>query len=115
MADEDLLKILEAHGQQFLQSFDSRIAIGKRKEGPTLGIEKRSKRTKLAETEPEEEWAGITGLGSGPSEDEADGSETSEGNDTDEEQDEDDGDGMSIWCICLAENLISQSLHARGR
>ncbi|PIL36738.1 hypothetical protein GSI_00427 [Ganoderma sinense ZZ0214-1] len=94
MADEDLLKILEAHGQQFLQSFDSRVAMGKRKEGPTSTTARSAKKKKVDEPESEEEWAGITGLGSGSSEEGGSRSseETSGEDDTDEEEEDDDED-----------------------
>ena len=101
MADEDLLKILEAHGQQFLQSFEGHISTGKRKEGPSTAIDRNLKKKKPNETHYEEEWAGITGLGSGSSEDEEDGGEgTSDEDDTDEEQEDDEEDnGMFVFYI----------------
>ncbi len=112
MADEDLLKILQAHGQQFLQSFDSGITIGKRKEGPTPAIDRRSKKKKLDEPQSEEEWTGITGLGSGPSEDEEDSSEETFDEDGTGDDEEEDGDGMCPY-IDLAATSLSRSIHQR--
>lgn len=95
MADdsEDLLKILEAHGQQFLRSFEGHITTGKRKEGPSTASDRNSKKKKHDVSLFEEEWAGITGLESDSSEDEEDsGEETSDEGDTGEEEEE-EGDG----------------------
>ncbi|KAM5532427.1 hypothetical protein V8D89_013921 [Ganoderma adspersum] len=97
MADEDLLKILEAHGQQFLQSFDGHITTGKRQEGPSTAIDRTPKKKKHDLSHFEEEWAGITGLRSDSSEDEEDtAEETSDEGDTGEEEggeaDEDEDD-----------------------
>ena len=65
MSTEDLLKILEAHGQQFMQSFDTPITItGKRKDSSErlIGPSRKKKRMELEEKEEEdneEEWGGI--------------------------------------------------------
>ncbi|KAI1792948.1 hypothetical protein LXA43DRAFT_886607 [Ganoderma leucocontextum] len=90
MANEHLLKILEAHGQQFLRSFDGHTTIGKRKEGPTPAIDRGAKKTKRDESQSEEEWAGI-GFGSGSSEEEEESNEeTSDEDDADEDEEGDD-------------------------
>ena len=99
MSSEDLLKILEAHGQQFLQSFDSRVTMGKRKEGPTAASHRSTKKKKHDESQSEEEWTGITGLRSSSSEDEEDGSEGTSDEDATDGEEEDGEGGMSIACI----------------
>ncbi|TFY52114.1 hypothetical protein EVJ58_g10190 [Rhodofomes roseus] len=62
MADTDkdeLLRILENHGQQFLGSFNSPVVMGKRKD--TSGVDrKRTKKQRVREPDPEEEWSGIS-------------------------------------------------------
>ncbi|TBU40465.1 hypothetical protein BD309DRAFT_927106 [Dichomitus squalens] len=92
MANKDLLKILEAHGQQFLQSFDTPVTIGKRKDGPTTTEDRSTRKKNRQEDESEEEWAGIgQGSSSGEEEDSDD-----EGFDEDDpsggEGESDDGD-----------------------
>ena len=83
MSNEDLLKALEAHGQQFLQSFGTAITTGKRKEGPTTNEDRSSGKKRRREHEFEEEWTGI-----------AQGSSSSEEEDSHEEEfDEDDTSG----------------------
>lgn len=69
MSPDDLLRALEAHGQKFLQSFESVPALGKRKQAVLQGVErdrKKAKVTKDSEREKselheheEEEWAGF--------------------------------------------------------
>ncbi|KAH9843809.1 uncharacterized protein C8Q71DRAFT_14238 [Rhodofomes roseus] len=62
MADTDkdeLLRILGTHGQQFLGSFNSPVVMGKRKD--TSGVDrKRTKKQRVREPDPEEEWSGIS-------------------------------------------------------
>ena len=101
MADQDLLNILEVHGRQFLQSFEGHISTSKRKEGPSTAIYRNSEKKKPNEPHYEEEWAGITGLGSSSSENEEDGGEgTSDEDDTEEEQEDDEEDnGMFFLYI----------------
>lgn len=99
MSDEDLLKILEAHGQQFMQSFDNHVTMGKRKEGPITTSSRSYKKKKHDESQSEEEWAGITELGSSSSEGEEGSDEgTPDEGDADDDK-EDREDGMCILCI----------------
>ncbi|KAI0676828.1 hypothetical protein C8Q78DRAFT_961219 [Trametes maxima] len=94
MSSEDLLKLLEAHGQQFLQSFDSPVVIGKRKETPESKADRKQKKAKLetqASDEEEEEWSGIGHAASGE-ETEDDDDESSLEGDFDEEDGEEDED-----------------------
>ncbi|KAI9001166.1 hypothetical protein BD414DRAFT_24507 [Trametes punicea] len=91
MSNEDLLKLLEARGQQFLQSFDTPVIIGKRKDGDasTCGQKQKKLKVDLVEDE-EEEWSGIGDSSS----DEADhsGYHSSSGQRSEEEGEEDDDD-----------------------
>ena len=59
MSADDLLKLLEAHGQQFLQSFDTPVALGKRKDVSHKAAERSAKKTRVEETVEHEEWEGI--------------------------------------------------------
>ena len=91
MSSEDLLKLLEAHGQQFMQSFDSAVSIGKRKAETTKSSPRASKKNRI-ESDSEEEWAGIgpsspSGSGSNPSTEE----NSSSGSEEDEEAYIEDG------------------------
>lgn len=53
----DLLALLEAHGRQFMSSFDSAALPAKRKEMPEAGPSTRRKRHKVEEpSDSEEEW-----------------------------------------------------------
>ncbi|KZT74447.1 hypothetical protein DAEQUDRAFT_660597 [Daedalea quercina L-15889] len=55
---DELLRILEARGQQFLSSFASPAIMGKRKD--TSNTDTRcSKKQKIREADSEEEWSGI--------------------------------------------------------
>lgn len=96
MASEDLLKLLEAHGQQFLQSFDSPVVIGKRKDTSRLGSDRKQKKSKKAkvveeseEEAEEEEW---TGFGNDSSSGEEESEDPSSG-ESDGESDEEDAEG----------------------
>ena len=66
MSNEDLLKVLEAHGQQFLQLFGTTVSIGKRKESP-INDPSRPPKKKRVEENSAETWTGI-GLDSDASE-----------------------------------------------
>ena len=59
MSTDDLLKLLEAHGQQFLQSFDTPVTLGKRKDVSHKAAERSAKKTRVEETVEHEEWEGI--------------------------------------------------------
>ena len=73
MSNDDLLKLLEAHGQQFMQSFDVTISNGKRKHNPLDDNDQVSPKKRRQEAS-EEEWEGI-GQGSDHSEHESSASE----------------------------------------
>jgi len=66
--DEGLLNLLEAHGQQFLQSFElsGMVKSTKRKAGAATSENTSPKRARLAheESSSEEEWDGIQPEGS---------------------------------------------------
>lgn len=83
MSNEDLLKILEAHGQQFLHSFDTPVPHGKRKDSPGRDSERITKKKRVEaeykEESEEEEWA--------TSEEEEEGEEKDNGSDDDLEAD----------------------------
>ncbi|EIW61745.1 uncharacterized protein TRAVEDRAFT_70032 [Trametes versicolor FP-101664 SS1] len=96
MASEDLLKLLEAHGQQFLHSFDSPVVIGKRKDTSQFGSDRKQKKSKKAkvveeseEEAEEEEW---TGFGNDSSSGEEESEDPSSG-ESDGESDEQDAEG----------------------
>ncbi len=62
---ERLLRLLEAHGQQFLGSFGSTAVKGKRKEVSESASSRDNKKRRLSEnkaqeSEPEEEWNGFS-------------------------------------------------------
>ena len=68
--EQDLLRLLEAHGQQFMASFDSSVLPSKRKPESAPGAD-RTKRRRMEERsdnasssaespEQEEEWSGIS-------------------------------------------------------
>ncbi|OJT13338.1 hypothetical protein TRAPUB_10104 [Trametes pubescens] len=98
MASEDLLKLLEAHGQQFLQSFDSPVVIGKRKDTSEPNSDRKQKKPKkekvVEESEEEEEWTGF-GNNSSSGEESEDGSPSGESDEEDAEgsgpEDDDNG------------------------
>ncbi|CDO74077.1 hypothetical protein BN946_scf185043.g127 [Trametes cinnabarina] len=91
MSSEDLLKFLEAHGQQFLQSFDTPVVIGKRKDPGPSGSGRKQKKIKTGTRgDEDEEWGGI-GHSSEDEKDESDYSSFSE-DDYEEQGDEDEDD-----------------------
>lgn len=60
---EDLLRILEAHGQQFLGSFNSKKLKGKRKDNAGESVTEPRKRAKIehhSEEESSDEWHGFS-------------------------------------------------------
>ena len=80
---EDLLRILEAHGQQFLGSFGSNTLKGKRRDDTTSAPDSR-KRAKLEHHSDEgssDEWQGL-----GEDNDSESDAEASEDDDTDSSQ-----------------------------
>ncbi|KAH9922025.1 uncharacterized protein BXZ73DRAFT_87477 [Epithele typhae] len=88
MPDQDLLKVLEAHGQQFLQSFETTTVVGKRKKGPHSTLDRAiSKKKRVEEASEEEEWAGITQRSTSS---EAEGEDEDSEGVTDEPEDDDD-------------------------
>ncbi|KAI9063360.1 hypothetical protein FKP32DRAFT_1650959 [Trametes sanguinea] len=94
MSSEDLLKLLEAHGQQFLQSFDTPVVIGKRKDvEPSASGRKQKKVKKEVDEDADEEWSGI-GHSSDEEDTDEDGDEWDSGSEEDSEgegdEDEDD-------------------------
>lgn len=90
MSSDELLKLLEAHGQQFLQSFDTPVVLGKRRDAPQKPPGRGAKKTKVEETQEEEEvWEGIQ------SDSDSDDSEES-GSEEDEADGEGDEDGTSL-------------------
>ncbi|KAI0751323.1 hypothetical protein C8Q80DRAFT_1156638 [Daedaleopsis nitida] len=93
MANDDLLRLLEAHGQQFLQSFETSAVTGKRKETSGQDSE-RSIKKKRTQADPgreeEEEWMGFGQ--SADSDDEEDGSGPSEDGESNDEPDGEDED-----------------------
>ncbi|CAL1702183.1 unnamed protein product [Somion occarium] len=75
---EELLRILETHGQQFIGSFDTRVVKGKRKESSGL-VASKQKRRRLEEhsnseedEEDAEEWHGFSDASGSHSDREAD-------------------------------------------
>lgn len=86
---EELLRILESHGKQFLNSFASSVSIGKRKEPSVDEPEPKKRRLRECSDEEEEEWGGFLG---------SDGS-LEEGS-TDNE-DQEDGMPIPICEICV--------------
>lgn len=105
MASEDLLKLLEAHGQQFLQSFDSPVVIGKRKDTSQFGSDRKQKKSKKAkvveeseEEAEEEEWTGFGNDSSSGDEECEDPSSSGESEGESDEDTEGSGpeDGMFI-------------------
>ena len=94
MSTEDLLKILEAHGQQFMQSFDTPTTItGKRKDSSErlIGPSRKKKRMELEEKEEEEneeEWGGIRHSSVSEGEENTD-STSEDGHDVDDGEEED--------------------------
>ncbi|KAH9894238.1 hypothetical protein C8Q73DRAFT_790800 [Cubamyces lactineus] len=92
MSSEDVLKLLEAHGQQFLQSFDTPVVIGKRKDCVQPKSERKQKKLRKAQEEEvaEDEW---TGIGQSSSDEDEDTSET---DDSLSSEESDDGEGEEI-------------------
>ncbi|KAI0829415.1 hypothetical protein BC628DRAFT_1480646 [Trametes gibbosa] len=99
MSSEDLLKLLEAHGQQFLQSFESPVVIGKRKVAVETASERKQKKPKRLEESEDQEWGGIgessrngeDGANGGTSsEEESDGEAEDEGEDAGDDLDDDE-------------------------
>ncbi|KAJ8501465.1 hypothetical protein ONZ51_g584 [Trametes cubensis] len=92
MSSEDLLKLLEAHGQQFLQSFDTPVVIGKRKDAVQSRSGRKQKKLKKAQEQEvaEEEW---TGIGQSPSDEDEN---LSGSDDSLSSGDDDEGEGEDI-------------------
>ncbi len=94
MSSDELLKLLEAHGRQFLQSFDTPVVLGKRRDAPQKSTERGAKKTKVDEdTEEEEEWEGIRSDSGSDREDDSQES----GSDEDGADGQDDEDGT--WFV----------------
>lgn len=84
--NDDLLAVLNSHGQQFLSSFAPLDpASQKRKGAPTTGLAPSPKRARSESSDSEEaEWAGF-GSGAGAEVDSSESGDEDSGNEGDEE------------------------------